>query len=131
MTGWRVLVRGTVQGVDFRPFVHRIATGLALDGTVRNVDGHVLIEVRGTAPAVAELTRALREQAPPNAVVADITVTPAAASPMPAGFTVEPSATETTRRGHGFTGLPVDLAVCDGCLREMSDPADRQSASPC
>jgi len=130
VSGWQVLVRGTVQGVGFRPFVHRIATGLALDGTVRNVDGNVLIEVSGTAPAVAALTRALREQAPPNAVVADITVTPAAAGLLPAGFTVEPSATEATRPGHGFTGLPVDLAVCDDCLREMSDPADRRHRYP-
>ena len=130
MTAWRVLVRGTVQGVGFRPFVHRIATGLALDGTVRNIDGNVLIEVRGAAPAVAELTRALREQAPPHAVVADITVTPAATRPLPAGFTVEPSAAEAGGPGHGFTGLPVDLAVCEDCLREMSDPADRRYRYP-
>lgn len=52
MTAWRALVRGTVQGVGFRPFVHRIATGLALNGTVRNIEGDVLIEVRGAAPAV-------------------------------------------------------------------------------
>jgi hydrogenase maturation protein HypF len=130
VTRWRVLVRGTVQGVGFRPFVHRVATRLALDGTVRNVDGNVLIEVRGAAEAVAELTRALREQAPANAVVADIAVTPAPAGPMPAGFTVEPSAGDATRPEPGFTGLPVDLATCDDCRREMSDPADRRYRYP-
>lgn len=127
---WRVLVRGTVQGVGFRPFVHRLATGLALDGTVRNVDGHVLIEVSGAPSAVAELTRAVREQAPPNAVVAEVTVTPAAAGPLSTGFTVEPSTTEAAAPGHGFSGLPVDLAVCNDCLRELSDPADRRYRYP-
>jgi hydrogenase maturation protein HypF len=127
---WHVLVRGTVQGVGFRPFVHRVATGLALDGTVRNVDGHVLIEVSGAPSAVAELARAVREQPPPNAVVADVTITPVAAGPPPTGFTVEPSSTEATEPGRGFAGLPVDLAVCDDCRRELSDPADRRYRYP-
>ncbi|MFI7542465.1 carbamoyltransferase HypF [Actinoplanes sp. NPDC049599] len=127
---WHVLVRGTVQGVGFRPFVHRVATRLALDGTVRNLDGNVLIEVNGGRPAVAELISVLREQAPPNAVVADVTVTAAPAGGPRAGFTVLPSTARAAAPAHGFTGLPVDLAVCDDCLRELFDPADRRYRYP-
>jgi hydrogenase maturation protein HypF len=127
---WHVLVRGTVQGVGFRPFVHRVATRLALDGTVRNLDGNVLIEVSGSRSAVTELTRVLREQAPPNAVVADVTISAAPAGQRRAGFTVAPSTAGAAPPGHGFTGLPADIAVCDDCLRELFDPADRRYRYP-
>src|ERR1700692_4581336 len=39
-----IAVHGTVQGVGFRPFVYRLAVELGLEGTVRNTDGHVVIE---------------------------------------------------------------------------------------
>jgi hydrogenase maturation protein HypF len=131
---WEIRVRGTVQAVGFRPFVYRLATALGLDGTVRNVDGEVRIEAVGSAATVAELARALRGQAPPNAVVAEVSVTravgPAARLiPAGAGFAVAPS-TVAPAAGAGFAGLPADLATCDACLRELFDPADRRHRYP-
>ena len=43
----RFTVVGVVQGVGFRPFVHRIATELGLVGFVGNDSGAVFIEVQG------------------------------------------------------------------------------------
>lgn len=43
----RFTVTGVVQGVGFRPFVHRIATELGLTGFVGNDSGSVFIEVQG------------------------------------------------------------------------------------
>src|SRR2546428_11494343 len=45
-----VRVRGTVQGVGFRPFVYRVAIRHELGGWVRNSTGPVEIEVEGGAP---------------------------------------------------------------------------------
>lgn len=50
------LVRGRVQGVGFRWFVHREAAELGLHGHVRNNDrGEVEVIAAGSAEALAEL----------------------------------------------------------------------------
>ena len=44
----RVRVEGVVQGVGFRPYVHRLAVELGLDGFVRNDARGAVIEIEGT-----------------------------------------------------------------------------------
>ena len=56
------LVKGRVQGVGFRWFVHREAAALELNGWVRNTeDGHVEVLASGEPDALAELRAALRK----------------------------------------------------------------------
>ena len=56
------LIRGRVQGVGFRWFVHREASELGLRGWVRNTDeGHVEIVAMGTQEDLAELKTALHK----------------------------------------------------------------------
>ena len=47
-TRLRIVVRGAVQGVGFRPFVYRLATGMGLTGWVNNSPQGVFVEVEGT-----------------------------------------------------------------------------------
>jgi len=56
------LVKGRVQGVGFRWFVHRESAEIGLRGWVRNTDdGHVEVAATGTAEQIAELKAALRQ----------------------------------------------------------------------
>ena len=56
------LVKGRVQGVGFRWFVHREAAELGLRGWVRNTDsGDVEVVASGTAETLSELKGALRK----------------------------------------------------------------------
>jgi acylphosphatase len=58
---WRVIVKGTVQGVGYRAFVQRTAGRLGVDGWVRNrVDGTVETLISGSDSALDELLVALR-----------------------------------------------------------------------
>ena len=55
------LVKGRVQGVGFRWFVHREAAALALSGWVRNTEeGHVEVLASGDPELLADLGHALR-----------------------------------------------------------------------
>jgi acylphosphatase len=56
------LVKGRVQGVGFRWFVHREAAELGLRGWVRNTDqGHVEIVAAGEPELLEELKASLRK----------------------------------------------------------------------
>jgi acylphosphatase len=56
------LVKGRVQGVGFRWFVHREAAALELNGWVRNTeDGHVEVVAAGDTESLGELAQALRK----------------------------------------------------------------------
>jgi acylphosphatase len=56
------LVKGRVQGVGFRWFVHREAAALQLSGWVRNTeDGDVEVLAAGPAEDLLELAQALHQ----------------------------------------------------------------------
>src|ERR1700745_1415190 len=71
----RFTVTGVVQGVGFRPFVHRIAGQLGLAGFVGNHSGAVCVEVQGERAKVDEFGRRLRSEAPPLARISAVSVT--------------------------------------------------------
>ena len=122
---YRLRVRGQVQGVGFRPFAYRLATELGLGGWVRNDGRGVDMEVQGPAPDLERLMRDLRLKAPPLARVEGIEVremTPRHACP---NFLIGKSRTGMVR-----TGVSPDAAVCDACLEELFDPADRRYRYP-
>src|SRR6267142_5482305 len=67
-------VRGTVQGVGFRPFVYRTAVDLGLRGSVWNDAEGVVIEAEGSIPALDELARRIAASPPPRAIIEGLDV---------------------------------------------------------
>ena len=122
----RMLIRveGIVQGVGFRPFVHRTAHGLGLVGHVANDERGVVIEAQGEPRCIADLIAAVREHSPPLAVIERVTTTA-----MPCrerrGFEIRTS----SRNGTPVTWVSPDVATCEDCLRELFDPGDRRCLS--
>ncbi len=117
----RLRVRGIVQGVGFRPFVYRLASELALDGWVGNDAAGVTIEVQGDEQRIVRLARRLRDEAPALARVEAIDVVDCAPLPDGTGFAIRESG-----GGRPATAIPPDSAICDDCLAELFDPADRR-----
>ncbi|MBL7493049.1 carbamoyltransferase HypF [Frankia sp. AgB1.9] len=67
-------VDGIVQGVGFRPFVYALASRQHLVGEVANSPTGVHIEASGSRSAIKAFLAALRDEAPPLAVVEEIVV---------------------------------------------------------
>lgn len=123
----KITVFGVVQGVGFRPFVYRLARESSLAGYVENNPAGVTIEVEGSAERVALFLQRLRtaSAAPRLAVIREIREE-----------LVEPQGDQTfviaASRGEGerVVWISPDTCVCDDCLRELFDPADRRYRYP-
>ncbi len=124
-----IRVRGTVQGVGFRPFVHRVALRLDLRGWVRNDRDGVLIRATGHPAQVEALIGQLRSEAPPAARVTEIERSIPSDLDQPVGtqFAIADSVVAT---GAASAAVPADLALCANCRRELLDPADRRHGYP-
>jgi len=121
----RIQVGGLVQGVGFRPFVYRLACELQLTGWVENSPRGVTIEVEGPRGRLAEFRRRLQSDAPCSAAIL------ACDSTMldPGGFTAFEIRTSSSDGKRTALILP-DLAVCDDCLADVLDPANRRFGYP-
>ncbi|MFN2315303.1 MAG: carbamoyltransferase HypF [Gemmatimonadales bacterium] len=120
-----VRVRGVVQGVGFRPFVHRLAARHRLDGWVRNTAGSVEIAVEGPPGELEAFLSALAAEAPPLARIETIEKQECVAAGR-AGFAILAS---TDTPGEHPPVSP-DVAICDACLREFEDPSNRRHHYP-
>ena len=121
----RLSISGIVQGVGFRPFLHRLANRLELGGWVRNTAGGVELELEGSGDALETFQKALRDSPPPLAVIEEIRCESLDETRGDTTFSILPS-----EAGEGATLVSPDLAPCPACLSELTDPRDRRYRYP-
>src|SRR4030043_554128 len=118
----KILVRGIVQGVGFRPFIYSLAKSLNLKGYVLNSSKGVTIEIEGNNSDT--FLERLPREAPPLSQIMDIEVIP-----MPyhgyQDFQIFKSKDEGS-----FTLISADVSVCQACFRELFDKNDRRYLYP-
>jgi hydrogenase maturation protein HypF len=123
--GLHIEVRGTVQGVGYRPWVYQLARRIGVAGRVWNHSRGVAIDAYGTHHALAAFIVRLKGGAPPAARVRSVTVSEVPDAQLDT-FTIADSETSSERH----VSIPADLATCDDCLRELLDPDDRRYRYP-
>ena len=117
----QIRIRGVVQGVGFRPFVHNLARRLGLAGYVLNSSAGVVAEVEGAPDALDSFVESLRSEAPPLARIEEMLV----AEIDPLGerdFAIR----ESRAREGEFVLVSPDVATCPDCYRDLTDPANRR-----
>jgi hydrogenase maturation protein HypF len=121
----KLTVRGAVQGVGFRPFVHRLATGLGLAGWVNNSCEGVSLEVEGPRPQVESFLLRLEAEKPPRSSIQSLEASWLDA----AGYrTFEIKASENG--GESRALVSPDIATCSDCLKEIFDARNRRYLYP-
>ncbi len=114
-----------MQGVGFRPFVHRLASELALAGFVGNDAAGVVAELEGESTDLDCFLRRLLAEPPPLARIESLVVDDMEAC-AEHGFRIIASASGEGPR----TLVPPDVATCDACLVDVHDAADRRYRYP-
>ncbi len=123
--GRHIEIRGVVQGVGFRPWVYQLARANALTGRVWNHSTGVAIDAFGREANLSHFLDQLAQQTPPAARVREIEWRTIPIQPVD-GFTIVDSDESAPRR----VTIPPDLAVCDECMAEVFDPANRRYRYP-
>jgi len=121
----KITVKGVVQGVGFRPFVHRLAEEFGLKGWVKNTTAGVVIEVEGEKRSVGEFYDEITLRKLPPAQIKEKKIVYQA----PRGsrsFTIK----ESTSRQRKEVLISPDIAFCQECLEELKDSSDRRHHYP-
>ena len=123
--GRRIQIRGTVQGVGFRPWVFRLASEEGIAGRVQNGTSGVTIDAFGPSTALDAFVARLGASAPPAAAVRDLSF-----EKIPPEDADRFSIVESDAAGQRSISIPPDLATCAECLADVFDPADRRHRYP-
>jgi hydrogenase maturation protein HypF len=117
-----ISVKGKVQGVGFRPFVYNLARELNVKGFIANTAEGVLIAAE--AGDLSSFLERLRKDSPPLSSILSIDIIPCPPTGY-ADFSIKGSS-----QSGSFTLVSPDASVCEECLHELLDPADRRYLYP-
>ena len=120
----RMVIRGAVQGVGFRPFVFRLASELQLPGWVSNTAAGVFLEVEGEPERLREFQLRVEREKPAIAYIQSLE----SSFLDPLGF-CEFEIRESSGGEKTVLVLP-DIATCPACLADIFDPQNRRYRYP-
>ncbi|XZE53705.1 carbamoyltransferase HypF [Planctomycetaceae bacterium SH139] len=122
----KIIVRGVVQGVGFRPFVWTLAHQFHCSGSVCNDAHGVTIEVQGTRQNLEGFITALSTNAPALAVIKSLDQQVLPTVKEETSFRILDSQID----GPPTASVSPDMAICADCLDELRDPDNRRFAYP-
>jgi hydrogenase maturation protein HypF len=121
----RIVVRGAVQGVGFRPFIYRLATEMKLSGWVSNSSQGVFIEVEGRVENLWQFLQRIESEKPPRSFIQSME-----SSYLDAAGYMSFEIHESFGEGEKTAVVLPDIGTCPDCLREIYDPEDRRFRYP-
>ncbi|MBN1974813.1 MAG: carbamoyltransferase HypF [Sedimentisphaerales bacterium] len=124
----KIIITGRVQGVGFRPAVHRIASELGLSGFVYNDTTGVTIELQGHENKISLFLLKLNSEPdkPPLAHIETCQVFDIPLIENERKFTIQASDSQ----GTPLSQVTADTAICRDCLNEMNDEKDFRFSYP-
>lgn len=121
-----IIIKGIVQGVGFRPFIHKLVQNYNLSGWVLNSNQGVEMDVEGKTEELNNFISDIKDKLPPLARIENIEV-----NQLPLigykGFSIKKS---ITKEENGFVLVSPDISICEDCLQELFDPRNKRFRYP-
>ncbi|MFX1296737.1 MAG: carbamoyltransferase HypF [Promethearchaeota archaeon] len=112
-------ITGIVQGVGFRPFIHRLAKTYHLTGYILNMGNlGVKIEIEGEKKILKAFITDLQKIHPKIARIDNIDVEWVDIAPKYSEFKI----LKSVKKPGDLIVLPPDVAICNDCLADFNDP---------
>jgi hydrogenase maturation protein HypF len=121
----KIVIRGVVQGVGFRPFVYRLAREEGLGGWVKNSPQGVFVEVEGPEQSLDDFLLRLPQDKPPLSFIQSLEYSVLESVGYP-DFRIHRS----EDGGEKQALILPDIATCPLCRQEILSPADRRYRYP-
>lgn len=121
----KIIIKGIVQGVGFRPFVYKNALKNNLTGFVNNTSKGVFVEVEGKIEDINLFIDEIIEKSPVLSKITDIKIL----NKEVEGFK-DFKIIESREEEEAITLISPDIAICDDCLRDISDKKNRRYRYP-
>lgn len=125
MISREIHIKGTVQGVGFRPFVYSMAKKYNITGWVRNSSAGVEIHANGTPKEMKDFISEVKTNPPPLAKI-DEFLESDINSAVNKDFTILQSQTIPGE----FIPISPDVSICSDCQEELLDPSNHRYRYP-
>jgi len=121
-----IIIKGIVQGVGFRPFIHKLVKNYNLSGWVLNSNQGVEMDIEGKTEEINNFINDIKKKLPPLARIEKIEV-----NQLPLigykGFNIKKS---IVKEEGGFVLVSPDISICKDCLQELFDLHNRRFRYP-
>lgn len=125
MPAFHIHITGLVQGVGFRPYVHKLASKFQIDGYVNNGLDGVHIYCAGHEDTIDCFYQTIIKQPPPQAIISAHSITPISTK-ITKGFFIQKS-----ERNNAVQMLVTpDNCLCEDCRREIKTPKNKRHQYP-
>lgn len=125
MPAFHIHITGIVQGVGFRPYVHKLASKFQIDGYVNNGLDGVHIYCAGHEDTIDCFYQTLIKQPPPQAFITAHSISQNTKK-IDKGFYIHKSESI-----NAFQMLVTpDISICEDCRREIKSPKNRRYQYP-
>lgn len=116
----KIIFKGVVQGVGFRPTVYRIAKNLGLKGYVLNKGSEVEVVINKNKK---EFIEEVKKNLPTVAKITEITI-----------FKDDRAFNDFkilhSKKGEKQSIIPIDIGICNDCLKELFDKKNKRFLFP-
>lgn len=127
MKNYHITIRGTVQGVGFRPFLYRLAKALHINGKIWNSHQGVEMFVQTSPLQLEDFLRQLKAAPPPLSKIDDIRCTIMEKQTDYSEITID----HNEKEGETLNVItPLDSGICKKCKEELFDPSNRRYLYP-